>query len=87
MSVGCAVKANNRLSFNAGGSYLFGGQADYRSGSLSNVAGRAGLIFKLGNIQTSNNNHEQLKSRLDAVQDANRTTRNKIRRLKQGTNL
>lgn len=69
MSVGCAVKASERLSFNAGGSYVFGGAADYGNGSLSNVAGRAGFVFKLGDIQSSPNG--DLQARVKELEKAN----------------
>lgn len=69
MSVGCAVKASERLSFNAGGSYVFGGAADYGNGSLSNVAGRAGFVFKLGKIQSSSKG--DLQARVKELENAN----------------
>ncbi|TCD55394.1 hypothetical protein CWE17_11350 [Synechococcus sp. BS56D] len=69
MSVGCAVKASERLSFNAGGSYVFGGAADYGNGSLSNVAGRAGFVFKLGEIQSSSKG--DLQARVKELEKAN----------------
>ncbi|WP_413324888.1 YadA-like family protein [Synechococcus sp. MIT S9503] len=71
MSVGCAVKANDRLSINAGGSYVFGGAAEYGNGSLSNAAARAGFVFKFGNLDTPAASNEQLQSQLDEVQEEN----------------
>lgn len=72
MSVGCAFKTTDRLSFNAGGSYVFGGAADYGNSSLSNVAGRAGFAFKLGKIQklTSEDN-DKLQTQIDEVMEEN----------------
>ena len=69
MSVGCAVKATERLSFNAGGSYVFGGAADYGDASLSNVAGRAGFVFKLGEVQSSSKG--DLQARVTDLEKAN----------------
>ncbi|WP_115015545.1 YadA-like family protein [Synechococcus sp. UW140] len=72
MGVGCAARLNKRLSFNAGGSVLFGGASDYGNGSLDTVAGRAGFVFKLGSIQqASNKNNQQLQSQLDEVKEEN----------------
>jgi hypothetical protein len=72
MSVGCAVKASSRLSINAGGSYVFGGSADYGNGSLSSAAARAGFVFKLGNLQQpEGGNNEQLQSQLNEVKEEN----------------
>ncbi|WP_115014663.1 YadA C-terminal domain-containing protein [Synechococcus sp. UW140] len=71
MSVGCAVKATERLSFNAGGSYVFGGAADYGNGSLSNVAGRAGFVFKLGEVKSSSKG--DLQARVTDLEKANQT--------------
>jgi len=75
MSVGCAVKANDRLSINAGGSYVFGGAADYGNGSLSTAAARAGFVFKFGNLDTPAASNEQLQSQLDKVQEENSSIR------------
>jgi hypothetical protein len=75
MSVGCAVKANDRLSINAGGSYVFGGAADYGNGSLSTAAARAGFVFKFGNLDTPAASNEQLQSQLDEVQEENSSIR------------
>ncbi|EAU75565.1 hypothetical protein RS9916_38697 [Synechococcus sp. RS9916] len=73
MGVGCAARLNERLSFNAGGSVLFGGSSDYGQGSLDTVAGRAGFVFKLGTITPSNNNqtNAQLQSKLKDVETKN----------------
>tara|TARA_Y100001968_G_scaffold311231_1_gene333075 strand:- start:217 stop:600 length:384 start_codon:yes stop_codon:yes gene_type:complete len=50
LGVGCASKVNERVDVNLGGSYVGGGSKDYGSGSLDNVAAKAGFIFKLGII-------------------------------------
>ena len=82
MSIGCAVKANERLSINAGGSYVFGGGSDYGNGSLSSVAGRAGFVFKIGNIQKpSPKDQGDLKSRLDNVEKENKDLRARLAQL------
>ena len=50
LGVGCASKVNERFDVNFGGSYVGGGSKDYGSGSLENVAAKAGFVFKLGKI-------------------------------------
>ena len=50
LGVGCASKVNERVDVNFGGSYVRGGSKDYGSGSLENVAAKAGFVFKLGKI-------------------------------------
>ena len=46
LAMGCAVRLGSRLSLNGAGSYLFNGGVNYGSGSLSNVAGRIGLVYR-----------------------------------------
>ena len=75
MSVGCAFKASDRLSINAGGSYVFGGAADYGNGSLSTAAARAGFVFKLGNIDAPLASSEKLQSQLNDVKEENASIR------------
>ena len=53
MGFGCASKINEKWSVNAGGSYVSGGSKDYGNDSLSNLAARAGFIFKLGKVEES----------------------------------
>ena len=48
--MGCASKVSERVDVNFGGSYVGGGSKDYGSGSLENVAAKAGFVFKLGKI-------------------------------------
>ncbi|RZO12412.1 MAG: hypothetical protein EVB08_08020, partial [Synechococcus sp. MED-G135] len=82
MGVGCAARLNERLSFNAGGSVLFGGSSDYGSGSLDTVAGRAGFVFKLGTIQpAASGNTQQLQSQLDDVKQENADLKARLERL------
>jgi hypothetical protein len=82
MSIGCAVKANERLSINAGGSYVFGGGSDYGNGSLSSVAGRAGFVLRIGNIQKPlPKDQSDLKSRLDSVEKENKDLRARLAQL------
>jgi hypothetical protein len=81
MSVGCAVKANDRLSINAGGSYVLGGAADYGNGSLSTAAARAGFVFKFGKLETPAASNEQLQSQLNEVKDENEELRARLDRL------
>ena len=71
MSVGCAVKASERVSINAGVSHVFGGAADYGNGSLSTAAARAGFILKLGKINTPTTNNEEIRAQLNKIQNLN----------------
>ena len=48
MSLGCSVELTPSLALNGGGAYLFGGGANYGGGSLSNVAGALGLVYRFG---------------------------------------
>ncbi len=48
LATGCAVRLSSALSLNAGGSYLFGGSTNYGGGTLSNLAGRIGLVYRFG---------------------------------------
>ena len=43
MGAGCAARLKERLSFNAGGSVLFGGSSDYGQGSLDTWQDAQGL--------------------------------------------
>ena len=65
LGLGCASKVNERVDVNFGGSYVGGGSKDYGSGSLENVAAKAGFVFKLGKItkpvQLSMNNKNSIK--------------------------
>jgi hypothetical protein len=53
MGFGCAARVTDRLAFNAGGSFVFGGASSYGAGTLDNVAGRLGFVFKIGKITPS----------------------------------
>jgi len=76
MGFGCAARVTERLAFNAGGSYLFGGASNYGGGTLDNVAGRLGFVFKIGKItptstQVISKKAEQLESQLSEVKQEN----------------
>jgi hypothetical protein len=76
MGFGCAAKVTERLAFNAGGSFVFGGSASYGGGTLDNVAGRLGFIVKIGHINPSSNQAiskraEKLESELSEVKQEN----------------
>lgn len=87
MGVGCAARINERLSFNAGGSVLFGGASDYGSGTLDTMAGRAGFVFKLGAITPSNGQtNEQLQSKLQQVETHNAEMAYQLESLQQRLN-
>jgi hypothetical protein len=55
MGFGCAAKVTERLAFNAGGSFVFGGASNYGGGTLDNVAGRLGFVFKIGKVNATSN--------------------------------
>lgn len=48
MALGCTVELTPALVLNGGGAYLFGGASNYGAGSLSNVAGALGLVYRFG---------------------------------------
>lgn len=82
MGIGCAARLNDRLSFNVGGSHVFGGSSNYGGGSLATVAARAGFVFKLGNIhKPAISNEEQLQSQLDEVKQENKELMARLERL------
>jgi cell division protein FtsB len=83
MSVGCAFKANERLSFNAGGSYLFGGASNYGGGELSNVAGRAGFVLKLGEIKNSNSSQKKMSKQVDMLKKENEMLQARLENLER----
>ena len=88
MGVGCAARLNERLSFNAGGSVLFGGASDYGNGSLDTVAGRAGFVFKLGQLAPSStgDSNAQLQSKLKQVENHNAEMAYQLESLQQRLN-
>lgn len=88
MGVGCAARLSERLSFNAGGSVLFGGSSDYGQGSLDTVAGRAGFVFKLGTLTPSNKGqtNAQLQSKLNDVETKNAELAYQLESLQQRLN-
>ena len=88
MGVGCAARLNERLSFNAGGSVLFGGASNYGSGSLDTVAGRAGFVFKLGQLAPSSTveSNAQLQSKLKQVENHNAEMAYQLESLQQRLN-
>ena len=87
MGVGCAARINERLSFNAGGSVLFGGASNYGSGTLDTMAGRAGFVFKIGEVTPSNRqNNEQLQSKLQQVETHNAEMAYQLESLQQRFN-
>jgi hypothetical protein len=53
LAMGCAIRLSSVFSLNGGASYLFGGSTDYGNGSLSNVAGRIGLVYRFGSSSGS----------------------------------
>lgn len=95
LAMGCAIRLSSVFSLNGGGSYLFGGSSDYGGGSLSNVAGRIGLVYRFGSStgsgssgvtasQTVNQKlHEQLRQAEQRQQEMVADLRDLQRRLAQ----
>ena len=76
MGFGCAARVTERLAFNAGGSFVFGGSSDYGGGSLDNFAGRLGFVLKIGKITPTSNQAiskraEKLEEQLNDVKQEN----------------
>ncbi len=76
MGFGCAAKVTERLAFNAGGSFVFGGASNYGGGTLDNVAGRLGFVLKIGKMNPSSNHAiskrtNKLESQLSQVKNEN----------------
>lgn len=95
LAMGCAIRLSSVFSLNGGGSYLFGGSTDYGGGSLSNVAGRIGLVYRFGSSaggsssgvtasQTVNQKlHQQLRQAEQRQQEMAADLRDLQRRLAQ----
>ena len=71
MGIGCATRVNKRLTFNVGGSHVFGGPSNYGAGSLDTFAARAGFVFKLGKVDSSSVTSIELQNQLDALKQEN----------------
>ena len=75
LGLGCASKVNERVDVNFGGSYVGGGSKDYGSGSLDNVAAKAGFVFKLGKItkptMISMKDKEAMQSKISELSTSN----------------
>lgn len=82
IAIGCAANINQRVSVNMGGSYVFGGSSDYGGGSLSNVAGKAGFVFKLGEIAKSQSS-SKLNEELVALKKENNDLKLRLERLEK----
>ena len=79
MGLGCVAKLNQRLSINAGGSYVFGGSRSYGGGELDTLAMRGGFVIKLGTIKSPAIANQQLQSQLSKLklENAEITQQNK----------
>ena len=79
MGLGCVAKLNQRLSINAGGSYVFGGSRSYGGGELDTLAMRGGFVIKLGKIKSPAIANQQLQSQLSKLklENAEITQQNK----------
>lgn len=91
LAAGCAVRLGSRLSLNAAGSYLFDGGTDYGSGTLSNVAGRVGLVYRFttGSAKAgiSAESLGQLQSDLREAHRMNHELANELEQLKSRLQL
>ena len=84
MGLGCAARINDRISFNAGGSHVFGGSTNYGGGSLDTFAARAGFVFKIGTIhKPATGNNDQLQSQLDEVKEENYSIKSRYESMEQ----
>jgi hypothetical protein len=75
LAIGCALRLSNALFLNGAGSYLFNGGVDYGAGSLSDIAGRFGFVYRFGGSSESSSSRRQiesLQSQLDEAKDVNR---------------
>lgn len=82
VGIGCVTRLNERLSFNVGGSHVFGGSSNYDGGPLDTIAARAGFVFKLGTSQKpATSNEEQLQSQLDEMKQENKELLARLERL------
>ncbi len=87
LGVGCASKVNERVNVNFGGSYVGGGSKDYGSGSLENIAAKAGFVFKLGTITKptliSMKEKKVLQSKVEDLAKSNKSIKNENQELKE----
>jgi hypothetical protein len=84
MGLGCAARINDRISFNAGGSHVFGGSTNYGGGTLDTFAARAGFVFKIGTIhKPATGNNDQLQSQLDEVKEENYSIKSRYESMEQ----
>ena len=71
---------------NFGGSYVGGGSKDYGSGSLENIAAKAGFVFKLGKITKptliSMKEKKVLQSKVEDLAKSNKNIKNENQELK-----
>ena len=79
IGLGCVAMLNQRLSINAGGSYVFGGSSSYGGGELDTLAMRGGFVIKLGKIKSPAIANQQLQSQLSKLklENAEITQQNK----------
>lgn len=75
IALGCASRISDRLSVNIGGSKVLQGSSSYGygSGSLDSFAARAGLVIRLGKLQTPGNSNSLLKSEINTLKDQNKS--------------
>ena len=83
MSIGCAAELSERVTLNAGGSFVFGDSISYAGRSLDQGAAKLGLIFKLGKIDSPAANSQQLQTKLDQVLQENAAIKAKYSAIEQ----
>ena len=86
MALGCTVELTPSLAFNAGGAYLFGGGTNYGGGSLSNIAGALGLVYRFGaqgSVAGSEALTKRLQQDLAITKDVNAVMAAELEQLKQ----
>ena len=73
---GCASKVNERVDINAGGSYVFGGSKSYGGGILDSGVVKAGFIFKLRELNKSNQismkDQKKMETKIESLEEKNK---------------
>ena len=73
---GCASKLSDRFDINAGGSYVLGGSKSYGGGTLDSGVIKAGFVFKLGELnksdQISLKNKNIMSSKITKIEKKNK---------------
>lgn len=81
LALGCALRLSSALSLNGAGSYLFDGGVDYGSGSLSNVAGRFGFVYRFGEVTETPSSRQRIEALQSQLNDSRELNRQIVERL------